>query len=439
MRYTFARCNALRTVARNHQSNKKKGMDMFRGKRFVISSLFLFGAFLAPVHWVHADPYVDASKDDALTNDVDGDTLADPGDTITYTVIISNSGNADATGVSYSDTIDGNSTLVPGSVKTTPVAVDDDYNAVGNVSISVPAPGVLGNDVDPDGGAVTAIVNAGATAVGGQYSLAADGSFSYNPPAGFEGNDAFTYTIEDTEAPPSTDSGTVTIAVSDVIWFIDAGATCPCDGRLSDPFDDLAVTANSFDVNAADAAGHNIFVAAGSYNGGLILLNSQKLIGDGSSSDLATIAGLSVPVHSTALPTLSGTDPVITGSTDGAGVGQNNTIRGLTIASGSGTGVRGSNVGTLTVTETSISGGGAMDISTGNLAVTLDSLSAGGSTEAGIHLNGVTGTFSIADPTGTISVSNHPAIDIMGTGSGLLVSATFANLSSTNSATHGIW
>jgi uncharacterized repeat protein (TIGR01451 family) len=385
----------------------------------------------------YADPNVDASKDDALTNDVDGDTVADPGDTIRYTITITNNGNMDAAAVSYSDTIDGNSTLVGGSLKTTPLALDDAYNAVGNVSISVPAPGVLGNDTDPDGGVVTAIaIVGGSSSNGGDVDLAADGSFTYDPPPGFEGNDTFNYEIQDTDS--NTDTGTVTISVSGMIWFVDSSATCPCDGRLSDPFDDLAVTVDSFDVNATDSAGDSIFVYEGSYNGGLTLLNNQKLIGDGSSSDLATVSGLSLPPESTPLPAFSGTKPDVTGTADGVGVGQNNTIRGLDIASGTGTGIRGSNVATLTVSETDLSGGGAIDINTGNLAVALDSLSASSSTDEGIRLAGVTGTFNIVDTTGTISTTNVAAVDITGTGGGISLGVTLTSVSSTGSSTNGI-
>src|SRR5437899_2177568 len=90
-------------------------------------------------------PTVTATKTDSLFTDLDGDTQADPGDTLQYTVNINASGE-DATGVSFTDTVDPNTTFVPGSLTATPVAVDDSYAAIGNVRISVPAPGVLGND-----------------------------------------------------------------------------------------------------------------------------------------------------------------------------------------------------------------------------------------------------------------------------------------------------
>ena len=46
---------------------------------------------------------------------------------------ITNTGAADATNVVFNDTIDPNTTLVPGSVNTQPIAVSDAYNVIGNV------------------------------------------------------------------------------------------------------------------------------------------------------------------------------------------------------------------------------------------------------------------------------------------------------------------
>ena len=57
-------------------------------------------------------PIVSATKTAALTGDADGDTLADPGDALTYTIHITNSGSAGATFVTLTDTPDSNTTLV---------------------------------------------------------------------------------------------------------------------------------------------------------------------------------------------------------------------------------------------------------------------------------------------------------------------------------------
>jgi uncharacterized repeat protein (TIGR01451 family) len=109
---------------------------------------------------------ITATKRDALLVDGDGDTRTDPGDALHYSIVIRNSGSDDATGVVFTDTIDNNTTL-SGTLKSTPLARNDAYSAVGNVRISVPAgSGVLANDNDPDGGAIS-VVSASTTSVNG--------------------------------------------------------------------------------------------------------------------------------------------------------------------------------------------------------------------------------------------------------------------------------
>lgn len=81
-------------------------------------------------------PTVSATKTAALTGDVDGDTLADPGDALTYTITVTNSGNAGATSVSLTDTPDSNTTLVTGSV-TTSAGTITTGNGVGDSFVNV--------------------------------------------------------------------------------------------------------------------------------------------------------------------------------------------------------------------------------------------------------------------------------------------------------------
>jgi uncharacterized repeat protein (TIGR01451 family) len=66
-----------------------------------------------------ATPLLDATKADALVGDVNGNGLAEAGDTVEYRILIDNRGGAAATNVTFSDTPDANTTLVPGSVTTT--------------------------------------------------------------------------------------------------------------------------------------------------------------------------------------------------------------------------------------------------------------------------------------------------------------------------------
>ena len=70
--------------------------------------------------------------------------------------------------------------------------------------LQVAAPGVLGNDSDPDGNTLLAqIVSQPAH---GTLTLNADGSFTYTPTAGFSGGDTFTYAAWDgtTVSTPAT-------------------------------------------------------------------------------------------------------------------------------------------------------------------------------------------------------------------------------------------
>ena len=148
------------------------------------------------------DPAITATKTDSFP-DLDGDGKAAPGETITYDVNISNTGPDDATGVNFLDMIDANTTLVGGSLKVSPLAFPDVFGAAQNTPLVVGAPGVLTNDTGLP--APTAVpIAGGATAQGGTVTLNADGSFTYNPPTGFEGNDSFTYTATNGLTPNDT-------------------------------------------------------------------------------------------------------------------------------------------------------------------------------------------------------------------------------------------
>lgn len=67
---------------------------------------------------ITAAPVLNASKLVSLDTDADGDGVPSPGDTLLYQVTIVNSGNSQATSVSYLDKPDINTFLVVGSVKT---------------------------------------------------------------------------------------------------------------------------------------------------------------------------------------------------------------------------------------------------------------------------------------------------------------------------------
>jgi len=98
---------------------------------------------------VIADPDVSATKTDALLIDNDSDTQADPGDTIRYTIVVTNDGDQDASGAMFDDTPDANTSLVVGSVTTTQGTVTTG-NTAGDGEVAVDIGTVSG-----DGGTVT--------------------------------------------------------------------------------------------------------------------------------------------------------------------------------------------------------------------------------------------------------------------------------------------
>lgn len=326
-------------------------------------------------------PLITATKTDAFPSHPSGQ--AEPGDTITYTVQINNNGT-DATGVVFSDTVDSNTTW-NGVFTTTPVAINDTYSAIGNVQINVPAAsGLTSNDADPDGGPVTAVAGTTLSANGGNVTVNTDGSFSYNPPAGFEGADTFTYNINGASAP--SDSATATVNVAGMIWFVNAAASPGGDGRLTSPFSTLTGP-GSFDATAADQANDNIFLYSGAYTGGLSLLSGQAFIGAGSTASLSTVTGLSNS-YST-LPATGGLNPVI-GGASGISIATNNLIRGVTIQNTAGTGISGTAFGTLAVADTAVnSNGPALDLDNGELQTSFQSLTSTGSAMPGVSLSNI--------------------------------------------------
>jgi Bacterial cadherin-like domain len=62
-----------------------------------------------------------------------------------------------------------------------PTAVDDTYSTDEDMPLSAAAPGVLGNDSDPDAGDTITAVLASGPSHAASFTLNSDGSFSYTP------------------------------------------------------------------------------------------------------------------------------------------------------------------------------------------------------------------------------------------------------------------
>lgn len=92
-----------------------------------------------------------------------------------------------------------------------PAAANDTYSTPEDTELNVVLPGVLGNDTNPAGGALTAIIVTPTSH--GSVTLAANGSLIYNPNANFNGADTFTYKARNTGGQESN-IATVTINVT---------------------------------------------------------------------------------------------------------------------------------------------------------------------------------------------------------------------------------
>ena len=143
-------------------------------------------------------------------------SIANNGDTVGLTAEISETLGFDATGTNFSAPIDPKSVLVPGSVRSTCVAVKDQYSTTvgaGLFTVNV-ASGLLSNDFDNEPGLVVNEINNAPIAVyntplGGVLTVSADGSFTYSP--GSAGTDEISYGIIDTDG--NADSDVIVIVV----------------------------------------------------------------------------------------------------------------------------------------------------------------------------------------------------------------------------------
>lgn len=105
-------------------------------------------------------------------------------------------------------------TVTVNPVNDAPVAADDSYTTDEDTRFVVPVPGVLANDTDADGPALSAVLVSGPA--NGTLNLNADGSFDYAPAADFTGADGFTYRASD--GASNSNTATVTITVAARTW-----------------------------------------------------------------------------------------------------------------------------------------------------------------------------------------------------------------------------
>jgi methionine-rich copper-binding protein CopC len=343
------------------------------------------------------------------------------------------------------------------SFKVKPDAVNDTYpgTLIGNVGVnSATVPySITSNDISANVFSITAVQGVttvvtgtitASSANGGTVVMSVTGGtigrFTYNPPAGFEGTDTFTYTISRDDGG-GTDTATVSMPISGMIWFINNNAaSCVVAGcgRLSNPFSTLAAfQALNNGTGNNPAANDNIFAyeSATAYVGPVTLLNGQKFIGQDATATLATITGLTPPAGSDPLPAMNSGNGTITNITSaGVGItlGQNNTLRGFT-GGNAAPDITGNNFGTLNVADVTLNGNGqALNLTTGTLAATFVSISSTNSATTGISVTSVGGSLTV----GGTTITNPTGIGIsVNTSSAAF---NFGNVSATASGGTGV-
>jgi VCBS repeat-containing protein len=127
-------------------------------------------------------------------------------------------------------TYPGNSSSVPAATNTAPVAANDSYSVAAGSTLTVgAAAGVLANDTDAQGTALTAaVVTAPAT---GTFSLASNGSFTYTPTIS-SGSVTFTYRASDGSLNSNTATVTITVTAAGVTGEV---TVMPAEGAVDVP------------------------------------------------------------------------------------------------------------------------------------------------------------------------------------------------------------
>ncbi|WP_108811397.1 Ig-like domain-containing protein [Sphingorhabdus sp. Alg231-15] len=243
--------------------------------------------------WTVTNPAPTAVNDSATTNedtpvditvltndtDPDGDPLTvtmatalngtvtvNPDGTLTYVPDADFNGNDTITYV-ISDGNGGTSTaavdVTVNAVNDPPVAVDDVATTNEDTPVVI---GVLGNDTDIDGDALTVT---DATSPDGSVVINPDGTITFTPNPNFNGPTTITYTISDGNGGTSTATVAVTVdAVNDPPVAVDDVATTDEDTPV-----DIAVLANDTDVD-----GDPLTVTAADAPNGTVTINPDGTV-----------------------------------------------------------------------------------------------------------------------------------------------------------------
>jgi len=283
-------------------------------------------------------PLLRATKSVTLFADNDLNGVSSPGDDLRYEVSISNAGNAAATGVVFSDTPDGNSPLVAGSVTTTQGVVTMG-NVLGNTAVAV-AVGTV-----PAAGSVTIVflVHINNPGAAGVTQISNQGRVSSNE---------LPVAVTDDPSQPGTSDPTLTVIDAQAVLratkvatlLIDAdadGGPSPGDTLLYQVQVTNAGNTAATAVTLTDTPDANTTLVSGSVatsrgsvvggNGGTppVIVNFGQVAGGGDSVSVSFRVTINSPlpagvtqvtnqgsVRSDQSPTLLTDDPAAAGSSD---------------------------------------------------------------------------------------------------------------------------
>ena len=189
-----------------------------------------------------------------------------------------------------------------------PTATGDAYSTAEDTALTVAAPGVLGNDSDPDGDSLSAVVDSGPTH--GSLTLNPNGSFTYTPAANYNGSDSFTYRASDGTLTSSLATVTITVsAVNDAPSVTVTRGTVAPGGACGT--DDRSGTIN-LSIGDVESAATALTLSATSSNSTLVPNRNLVLAGSGAARTLmaTSVAGRT----GTAIVTVTVSDGQATGS-----------------------------------------------------------------------------------------------------------------------------
>jgi VCBS repeat-containing protein len=195
----------------------------------------------------------------------------------------------DATARSNTATV----TITVNAVNDPPVAQPDSYTTPEGTPLSVTGTGVLGNDTDPDGDALTAEVVR--TVPNGALAFNTNGTFGYTPPSlDFNGTTSFTYRARDAAAQSAAVTVTINVtAVNDPPRFTSAQ---PAPAREGESY--------SHELTATDPDGTTPTISASTLPSWLRFTPPGTISGTPAEAD--------VGVHNVTMSVTDGVAPAVT-------------------------------------------------------------------------------------------------------------------------------